>query len=214
MEDRILFVGRLLGARLFKKYWVMGGSFWNSRHMDPRDQYDVQEVRINIIKYIQQHINSVILESISAVVLSLFAPWPRAIILGTYFAMLIVHTYALIMQAYNWVLYLRAMRNIEANKTPALAQRDQEFAVHNNAVSFGYYEVSPKFAEVRRANEYCDYLTACNYSKQTVYDMIWLGKFTDVYVEWTRNNTQPARQTHWPRTSTRRVVMDPPANDA
>lgn len=51
----------LLGAKYFKRYWPVHGSFWNSKHIDKNNRYDLNEVIHQANEFTRQHIQILII---------------------------------------------------------------------------------------------------------------------------------------------------------
>ncbi len=50
----------LLGVKLFKKFWIFGGSYWNSSHVNPKDRLDLMNIRANAEENMRAHKSSVV----------------------------------------------------------------------------------------------------------------------------------------------------------
>ena len=50
-----IFIGKILGVKIFKRYWIVKGSYWNTYHINKNSIYDLESVIEMAIYYKEIH---------------------------------------------------------------------------------------------------------------------------------------------------------------
>lgn len=94
-------VAELLGVRLFKRYWPVNGSFWNTEHMNKDRVEDVEETLRMIKEFTRQHVQMSILATIVAILGYIFEI--EQMDLRSYFYIVLpMQLYPFLVQIYNY----------------------------------------------------------------------------------------------------------------
>lgn len=117
-ETCFIFLAQVLGANIFKKYWIVKGSYWNNTHMSKKSTYDLKMVIEESNTYTLQHINALITQFILYVAsfftdsLLLYQP--------IFYIFLPIHIYAFLIHHYNRILARNALK--ELDKQPPIKE--------------------------------------------------------------------------------------------
>lgn len=98
-----LFVAELMGVRLFKKYWIVSGSYWNRSHINPNNANDLYNVIFYTYLHTFNHVVIILAEIYVAIFKTNWYPWYYLAASGAF------HSYAFMLQLYN---YLKAKRSL------------------------------------------------------------------------------------------------------
>ena len=116
MESIVIWIAELLGAKLFKKYWPVDGSYWNRaknlKRLDPTNKFDLERTIYQSYEYTQTHIQGLTITSIVILPVYIFVSGKKVEVIYTYFGLLGIHLYALLIHQYNRILARRRLKNI------------------------------------------------------------------------------------------------------
>jgi hypothetical protein len=195
MADVLIILAELLGVRIFKKYWPYGGSFWNNRHIDPTNKYDLETVINNAWDYTRNHVQALITELL-VVMISYYSGYmnPKQC-RGFIPVTLVIHGYALLVHYYNRTKAKARLRQIvrtekripgiQLNGPSDIIQVIKLDNPERYFVHYNYTRLSPDFYTHGEAFEYRDYLQAkWHYDHHTVTEQIFLEQGPKVYVAW------------------------------
>lgn len=56
MKETVYFIAELLGVKTFKRYWPVGGSFWNDTHIRKDSKTDLERTLREVKGYTRQHV--------------------------------------------------------------------------------------------------------------------------------------------------------------
>lgn len=99
-----IITANLLGAKIFKRYWPMGGSFWNKKHINPRRRYDLESVIDESWDYTQQHARAFVTEAIIMGMAYFTGYFPPGQVIGSIPIIVTIHGYAMMIHQYNRIL--------------------------------------------------------------------------------------------------------------
>ena|SRR5579872_1331257 len=107
VESLFLTIAEWLGVKYFKKYWIVGGSYWRSYHINPKNKNDL----LNVIHFTRIH-------SMNHVIIILFEIcWilytSKCVYLYYVLASTTLHSYAFMIQGYNYILAKSAMNKLD-----------------------------------------------------------------------------------------------------
>jgi hypothetical protein len=177
MENTIIWFAELLGAKTFKKYWPVGGSYWNRakdcKKLDPADKYELQRIIKNAYEYTQAHVQALVFECILILPLCLFLTERKSETIYTCIALAGIHFYALLIHEYNRILARRRLETmkdepdelepdelepyklqvIDINNSGSWYRLGFKYARYTNPIYIGSY-----FASKERAEEFKDSL--------------------------------------------------------
>lgn len=112
-------VAELLGVRLFKKYWIFGGSYWNENHIDKNNPCDINSV----IFESRQHISSykqLIFQTTTFAMMMLVSGFMSGYsenVFRLLFFIYMCYGYATLVQVYNIRQASRVLDKIDENCT-------------------------------------------------------------------------------------------------
>lgn len=107
MESFFLIAAECLGVKVFKRYWICGGSYWNNRHISSNNANDLRWVANFSYYHSINHCMMLLAESLISI-------WQSKLnIMPIVLFMLPFHSYALMVQLYNNILAKRALRNLK-----------------------------------------------------------------------------------------------------
>ena len=111
LDSIIEFVAVALGANLFKKYCPIGGSYWNSTHMNKNKVWDLRHVIGNANEYTLGHHLSIAFKLIYFAI-RVHVKLPRSLDFGIA-GSLVMDLYGMLIQKYNLILATKALENIK-----------------------------------------------------------------------------------------------------
>lgn len=94
----------LFGAKTFKKYWVVCGSFWNVKHIDKNNIKDLETVIDGVKNYTAVHLQCLFFECLLYIMVWFFEVETSVNSWKAIFVLMIIHTCAFMIQYYNWIL--------------------------------------------------------------------------------------------------------------
>lgn len=110
-------VAELLGVRLFKKYWVFGGSYWNENHIDKNDPHCMSSVIFDSRQHILSY-KQLIFQTTTFAIMMLVSGFMSGYcenILRMLFFIYMCYGYATLVQVYNIRQASRALDKIDEN---------------------------------------------------------------------------------------------------
>ena len=111
-----IFGCNLLGAKLFKKYWVVGGSFWNTHHTNKNSSRSINRIIQDSFEYTKHHLGALFIESL-VLFMSFFTGYIEySKIIGYIPIMLMIHGYPLMIHQYNRILANEQLDYIKKNE--------------------------------------------------------------------------------------------------
>ena len=106
-----------LGAKSFKKYWPVGGSYWNrltkQPKLNPNNRSDLERTIKEAYEYTQRHVQALTVESIILLPCIFLAKDVQTETIYTYVSLTGIHLYALIIHYYNRILARRRLDSIK-----------------------------------------------------------------------------------------------------
>jgi hypothetical protein len=186
----------LLGARIFKKYWPHGGSYWNTNHTDTKSEYDLQQISYNITYYQKVHTAGLLLETLMyAIVFGTGHTKPKKVIQCIPVS-LIIHGYPLLIQKYNRILVNAHIKKIRESKIETenkdIVVKYTTLRVYNTRndetkytleITNHYINLGPIFTNIERAKSFQLYITN-NYNQETLFDQYYLDNCRSIYLTW------------------------------
>lgn len=186
----------LLGARIFKKYWPNGGSYWNTCHTDTKSEYDLQLISDNITYYQRIHTAGLFLETLMCVIIYGTGHTKPKKVIQYIPVSLIIHGYPLLIQKYNRILVNAHIKKIRESNTET-ENKDivvkyttlRTYNTHNDETKYilevtnNYIHLGPTFTNMERAKLFQLYITD-NYDQETLYDQYYLNKCRSIYLTW------------------------------
>lgn len=127
-----MLVATLLGARVFKRYWPVGGSYWNDTHADTSKRRDVEGIISDARLYTKFHIQ---VWSMQLLMLGMLYIWGGDVVfsqtLDVNKGLAVIHMYAFMIHRYNVILAMRCLEAInladEVAKTNDPPSRKERF---------------------------------------------------------------------------------------
>lgn len=101
-----LYIAELLGVKTFKKYWLVFGSYWNKTHINPKNEKDLLTVIDNTYFHTRNHIIIILSEILLSLYFTKHFHYPYLLITTMF------HSYAFMIQLYNYILAKRALKSI------------------------------------------------------------------------------------------------------
>lgn len=151
----------LLGARLFKKYWPVKGSYWNKRHTDTKKKNDLQIILDDADSYTQIHANFLMVELI-ILGLGSISGFTTTEKFWEYIPVAIVfHGYAFMIHHYNRILAKDALEKLpekEKKKEDIKIYVEDEFYVLRYSSNYYSYDLSPRMKSRDMCEKFEEYV--------------------------------------------------------
>lgn len=169
-------VAIILGARLFKKYWPVRGSFWNKTHMK-KTQLSLQTIIDEADAYTHIHAREMAIQFIVLPLLWIFGTETFGSTARVVGAFAVIHSYAFMIHKYNRVIANRALGKLKKEE----GEKDEEkevdpleglaLSLHGNSqfesgkyytirVRESYYQIGPVFMQRDKAIAFAKKLCA------------------------------------------------------
>lgn len=162
-DSLVIVLGNLIGARIFKKYWFMGGSVWNGYHTNSKSISDLTTIKTHCKLYAAVHLNVAFFQTIYIVMLYKFSEIDTNTAVSSFLAY-IFHAYTLIMQRYNYILANRAIEKILSTPS-SIDEHTDNSLLKIQSTNGGYYVVDccyklkcPILASKAIAQDYMNYI--------------------------------------------------------
>jgi hypothetical protein len=191
-ESMYIIFCNLLGAKIFKKYWVTGGSYWNETHIDKNDKEDLQGVIKDSWSYSKTHIGGLFLETLLySLVILLNIQQNSSLSYKIFLLPLILHGYPLLIHNYNRILAKRQIKYLDSISLNVETKNNKIIvSEHNNffqaKIKNHYYHLGPEFVSLKKANNYVKYLEE-NYTLEYIMEKIYLGEEKELYKNFIKN---------------------------
>lgn len=115
-EKRYIKFCEILGIKLFKKFWIAGGSFWGEQHINKNNINDLEIVIENANDFQRTHISQLIIDITFFVLSTKLCLMHRSLGCKIMIVSLTCHSYALIAQNYNKILAKRRIEYLESQQ--------------------------------------------------------------------------------------------------
>jgi len=205
MERIYISICNLFGAKIFKKYWVVGGSYWNNHHIDKDNKYDVQNVITDSWEYSKQHIGALFVEVLLFGMMMFLNINPEQPLSNRIFLIpLMFHGYPLMIHQYNRIIARRRIEYLDLIQQSVMPQniiQCEEAKTQNIMVDssnpYGCFDVKlnsdyrllgPRFSSKEKANEYVDFLSL-KYTIDDINEKLFLESENELYLEFKRYKT-------------------------
>jgi hypothetical protein len=195
----VIKVARALGARLFKRYWPVRGSYWNRTHLNKTSEASLRIIIDESYTYTNHHVNELVQQGVVMGIVWYSDSQHGIPYLKIFVGMGIIHAYAILMHTYNRILALYAIDEIkrqrELQKKDDEPKSDDSFLLMSTMgsgaevyyISCSHYPVSPIFDSKKMAEEYGKYLREKYTSRQEIFDAMYAGEMPAVYKNWRDN---------------------------
>ncbi len=201
----IWFFNTFLFVGIFKKYWPVGGSYWNKKHINPNNKYDLEKVIDDANEYTRLHANvsfMVLLYGLIGYIFNSFS-YETKVSFGTF---AIGTIYAFGAQHYNRILARNKLNNIP--KENNIDKDEDEYDFKNEVVNTKKYlsiqllnnhyyitytklqyrvNIDRYFVEKNTALKFVDYIVD-NYNEDEFLQEYYIDKFVEVYKKWIKIN--------------------------
>ena len=179
------------GVKIFKKYWVVRGSYWNRKHIDKNQRPDLETIINEANEFTKTHVEQwigilILIFILTAVDLTRY--WEYAKLA---FAMSLYHGYAFMVHHYNRLLAQERLSSLPViqphvyNETNVLSVKnrcgDHIYSIEHSKTWERY---GPFFATKERAEKFLSYLLdQVDNDKNRLLDLNYTGKTEAYYTE-------------------------------
>lgn len=147
----------LLGAKIFKKYWPVGGSYWNENHVSQKSARDMKDIIRDANRYTRVHANIICIEIIVMLVGSMSGYMTPQKAFAYVPISIVIHGYAFLIHHYNRILAKHKLSLLSEEENMLY---DFEYKLYINKVKMGfrlmysYNQLSPTMKTKEECEEF------------------------------------------------------------
>lgn len=194
MDNLIKLIAIVLGAKYFKKYWVVEGSYWNrlqgKKTLDKSSRKELEYVIRDAYNYTRQHLHAMVVEFlVIGTSLFLVKDLPEYTKFS-YGVLLTIHLYALLMHQYNRITARECLSKLAPKDETDHCKLDirEHGGWYSVEFSGTYMKVAPSLPTRKLAqqlldelNKEAEYVSEIEYAK-LIMRMKVLGQIEKIYL--------------------------------